>query len=144
MLPRCLCLCVVLPLSGGIALALLLRCLPRSSLRLLRCVCCVALAGLCPWCFQSLGVYSVLACGLAGQFALGTLMVVRGFFNDGMFVLEWICQVVALEFWRLLSCATIFHLSQEWKGKVRTLGNTQTYNILIKRRDSASCGASII
>ena len=38
---RCLCLCVVLPLSGGIAFALLLRCLPRSPLRLLRCVCCV-------------------------------------------------------------------------------------------------------
>ena len=58
----------------------------------------IALAGLCPLCFQFLGFYSSPACCLAGQFAFGTLMVIRWFFIGGMFALKWICQVVAREF----------------------------------------------
>ena len=96
--PRPPRLCVVLQLLGGLPVALFAFALffVVAAASLLPFHHGFAFAGLSP-CFHSPVVHSVFAVCLAGQFVFGALVVIRGFFNDGMFVLKWIYQVVARE-----------------------------------------------
>ena len=86
--------------------ALLLRCLPRSSpsfssLWLLRCFLSVVALPLRGF---ARGAFSLWESSLSplGQSLFGTLIVIRGFFNDGMFFLKMFCQAVASEFVQLV------------------------------------------